>query len=324
MDVARDRRRRIGTPGDRRWRRTLADRARALAPAAAPRVETPQPVAPPAPPRPGLGARLRGLFASRLRHDRPPPPEARRAPTLPPGQRVYAIGDVHGCADALRLLLEKIEADDAARGPARLTIVFLGDVIDRGPDSARAISYVRQLVAEGTARLVKGNHEEVLLLAAAGDAAAAHALVANGGVPTLESFGINPEEAARAGIESLPELIARRIPRDVLDFLDAGEDWVTIGDYLFVHAGIRPGVPLERQEGRDLRWIREEFLEARGAHGRIVVHGHTITPEVQERPNRIGIDTGAFLTGKLTALGLEGGERWYLDTAEAQETTAPA
>lgn len=330
MAAARDRRRIEGAPGDRRWRRALAERAarRLAVPVAANDAAPPAPALREAAPVPAAspGRRDRGwwhrlLARLRARGDRPPPPSARRTPTLPPGERVYAIGDVHGCADALRLLLERIEADDAARGPAHLTIVFLGDVIDRGPDSARALSYVRQLAADGTARLVKGNHEEVFVMAAQGDVAAARALIDNGGLATLESFGIPAAEAARTGVEGLPALLAARIAPDVVDFLDAAEDWLTIGDYLFVHAGIRPGVPLAQQQGRDLRWIREAFLEARGAHGHIVVHGHTIMPQVQERPNRIGIDTGAFLTGRLTALGLEGEARWYLDSAPEESAS---
>ncbi len=248
--------------------------------------------------------------------DRPPPPSARRVPVVPPGERVYAIGDVHGCADLLERLLARIEEDHEGRGPARRTIVLLGDLIDRGPDSARVLHHARRLAAAGAVRVVKGNHEEIFVDAAHGDAGAARALLGNGGLDTLESFGVAPADAARDGIAGIPALIARHVPREVVAFLDAAEDWVAIGDYLFVHAGIRPGVPLADQAGADLRWIRAPFLHARRAHGRIVVHGHTVTPRVQERPNRIGIDTGAVRTGRLTALALEGAARWYLDTGD--------
>jgi serine/threonine protein phosphatase 1 len=235
-------------------------------------------------------------------------------PEVPPGQRVYAIGDVHGCADELRCLLDLIEADHAARGPATRTIILLGDLVNRGPDSARVIGYARDLLALGVGRLIKGNHEELFVLAARGDRQAVRALMRNGGLATLTSFGLAEEDINRGNYNDLAALLKTRIPRDVVTLLDAAESKIAIGGYLFVHAGIRPGVPLAEQQGDDLRWIREEFLASRAAHGAMIVHGHTIEKTATKYDNRIGIDTGAYKTGVLTAIGLEGAQRWFLST----------
>jgi serine/threonine protein phosphatase 1 len=108
--------------------------------------------------------------------------------------------------------------------------------------------------------------------------------------------------------------IQAAVPPAHIAFLRAFEHWIEAGDYLFVHAGLRPGVALEEQKTADLRWIRDDFLNHRASFGKVVVHGHSITDEIDERTNRIGIDTGAFASGKLTAIGLDGDERWYLST----------
>jgi serine/threonine protein phosphatase 1 len=242
----------------------------------------------------------------------------RALPSIPPGERVYAIGDVHGCAEHLRDLLDRIAADHAARGVANRTVILLGDLMNRGPDSAGAIDLARRLVASGEGRLLKGNHEELFVKAARGDRHAARALVANGGTATLTSFGFTVEEIGHGSFSDLAGLMKARIPPEVVAFLDAGEDKIAIGDFLFVHAGIRPGVPIADQSAGDLRWIRREFLDSRADHGSIIVHGHTITETVVECDNRIGLDTGAYRSGVLTAMGLEGTERWFLSTAVRQ------
>jgi serine/threonine protein phosphatase 1 len=241
----------------------------------------------------------------------------RPAPCVAAGERVYAIGDVHGCADQLLRLLGQIEADHAARGPAKLSIILLGDLVNRGPDSARAVGYARELLDSGVGRLLKGNHEEMFVLAARGDRQAVRALMSNGGTATLTSFGLTEQEIGRGNFADLAALLKARIPREVVAFLDAGEDKIAVGDYLFVHAGIRPGVPIGEQRGTDLRWIRNEFLDSPADHGAMIVHGHTICESVVEQDNRIGIDTGAFRTGVLTAIGLEGTQRWFLATTPA-------
>ncbi|MES2339661.1 MAG: metallophosphoesterase family protein [Pseudomonadota bacterium] len=236
-----------------------------------------------------------------------------RVHAIPPGERVYAIGDVHGCADELDRLIHMIDADDAARGPAQTTLVFLGDLVDRGPDSAGVVERVRQLCASG-ARLLKGNHEEIFVSAAKGSPRAARGLMSVGGDATLLSYGLTTDEMNEGDFNDLGNLLVDRIPRDHVRFLDAGERMIAIGDYLFVHAGIRPRFALEDQVDEDLRWIREDFLSSKVDHGVMVIHGHTISDGVDEQPNRIGIDTGAYQSGILTAIGLEGEQRWFLDT----------
>lgn len=235
---------------------------------------------------------------------------------VPAGVRVYAIGDIHGRLDLLDDLLFRIEADDQSRGDGVATqIIFLGDLVDRGPNSAGVVQRALELKESGRpVRFLMGNHEEVFLKAMQGSREALRFLVKIGGRATIISYGVSAEEYDALDYDDLAELVAARVPQAHVDFIAGFENQIQVGDYLFVHAGIRPRVPLEEQTGGDLRWIRHEFLDYRGDHGPVVVHGHTITEDVEERPNRIGIDTGAFASGKLTALGLEAGERWFLST----------
>lgn len=237
------------------------------------------------------------------------------APTVPAGERVYAVGDIHGRRDLLDDLLARIDADDAGRAPARTTLVFLGDLVDRGPDSRGVVERLIEVAAgERPTRFLMGNHEEVFLKAVAGDIKALRFLIRIGGKPTVLSYGIGAADYDALSFEELDRLLGARVPPAHVDFLRSFEDHVAIGDYLFVHAGIRPRTAIDRQATTDLRWIRGEFLDYRGSHGPVVVHGHSISDGVDERPNRIGIDTGAFATDRLTALALEGAERWYLST----------
>lgn len=234
---------------------------------------------------------------------------------VPHGVRIYAIGDVHGRLDCLDDLLFRIDADERARGAARSELVFLGDLIDRGPHSAEVVQRALELQRSGRgARFLMGNHEEVFLKALAGSPEALRFFVKIGGRSTILSYGFDAGEYESLDYDDLLPRLIERVPDDHVAFLRGFEDRIAIGDYLFVHAGIRPRVPFAEQTGGDLRWIRSDFLDFRGDHGAIVVHGHTITEAVDERSNRIGIDTGAFASGCLTALGLEGGERWFLST----------
>ena len=232
---------------------------------------------------------------------------------MPAGTRVYAVGDVHGRADLLQPLLGWIAEDHARRGgEATLQIVFLGDLIDRGPASAKVIDLLvgaDRLAAEQ--HVLSGNHEEMLLAILGGESDGVVAWLDHGGAETLESYGVDPARFWDDP-DALPRVLRSAIPSRHRAFLCAMRDQIRIGDYLFVHAGIRPGVPLDAQTGRDLRWIRKEFLTSHADHGPVVVHGHTIVPKVEYRRNRIAIDTGAYRTGRLTALGLEGEARWTL------------
>lgn len=235
---------------------------------------------------------------------------------VPNGMRVYAIGDIHGRDDLLKALLAKIDADDQARGPADTLIIFLGDLVDRGPGSAAVIETAMALKASGkNVRFLMGNHEEVFVSACRkSDPKVTRFFLRIGGEETVLSYPITRAEYMTLDMEQLTERLTTLVPQEHIAFIESFEDQIVIGDYAFVHAGIRPGVALAEQKPSDMRWIREEFVDQRGDLEKVIVYGHTIYEEVEERGSRIGIDTGAYSSGKLTALALEGGERWYLQT----------
>lgn len=245
-----------------------------------------------------------------------PPPRPADSAKIPAGRRVYAIGDVHGCNDLLKQLLQKISADDADRGPAQTQIIFLGDLIDRGPDSAGVIdTAIATQKQRPRTRFLTGNHEEVFLDAIRSrDPHILRYFIGIGGENTILSYPITRAEYLRLDMDQLAARLIRYIPKEHIEFIQSFEDQIIVGDYVFVHAGIRPGVPLNEQRVKDLRWIRREFLDHRGDLEKVVIFGHTIFDQVDECGSRIGIDTGAYHSGRLTAIGLEGGERWYLQT----------
>ena len=239
-------------------------------------------------------------------------------PAVPPGQRVYAIGDIHGRADLFEALIAAIELDAAQGAPAETPAILLGDLIDRGADSAGVIAAARAWQQRRTVRILAGNHEEMFLECFTNAELMRHFL-RFGGRETVLSYPADPA-FAHADVPEAQALMRAAVPEADLAFIRGFEDRIVIGDYLFVHAGIRPGVPLEEQETRDLRWIRGAFTDSRADHGLVVVHGHTIFETSDIRPNRIGIDTGAYYSGKLTALRLEAAERALLETAEKDGT----
>lgn len=243
-------------------------------------------------------------------------PRARGASgrSVPQGTRVYAVGDIHGCLAELEQLLARIEEDCAAYGGS-VQLVFVGDLVDRGPDSAGVVRTLRSTTLPGQrSSFLMGNHEEAFVAAYDGDAETLGGWLSFGGLKTLESYGIGRGEVFRLGAD-LPGRMREAVPAEDIAFLRGMEDQVTIGDYLFVHAGIRPGTPLAQQDPYDLRWIRGEFLDDEDTdHGVTVVHGHTICDEPQVRSNRIGIDTGCYSTGRLTALVLEGATQRFIGT----------
>lgn len=245
----------------------------------------------------------------RVNRGAPPPPD------IGTDRRVYSIGDVHGRADLLDALLAMIAQDDAARPRKPISLILLGDLVDRGSASRAVVERVMALTASGgDVRCLKGNHEEAFILAARGDLRALPLFRRMEGEATLASYGLDPALFRVMTDAEVAGWMESHVPRAHVDFLDALPDSIAIGDYLFVHAGIRPGVPIADQSPADLRWIRQEFLAHRGRHPSMIVHGHSISEDVDEQAGRIGIDTGAFLSGRLTALGLEGVDRWTLQT----------
>lgn len=236
-------------------------------------------------------------------------------PFLPAGLRVYAIGDIHGRLDLLQQLREKITAD-AATSKAKIQIIFLGDYIDRGVYSRQLIDYLINWKNEATPPpiFLLGNHELVMRqILERGDETLLEDWLQFGGMETLLSYGVRPVGAdakSSAIIKSLQE----KTPEPHRDFLSSLQPSVSFGDYFFCHAGVEPDVSLEEQPLESLVWIRKRFLEYKGRHDKMIVHGHSVSLKAEFRLNRIGIDTGAYATGKLTALGLEGDNQWLLQT----------
>lgn len=251
---------------------------------------------------------LRQLFRSK---------RTRNLPAIPAGQRVYVIGDVHGRLDLFSAIASAIEADNISRSAANTEIVLLGDLIDRGPDSAGVLAAARYWQRNRNVRILAGNHEEMFLLSFS-HLEALRDFLRFGGEETVLSYPVDRVAFHTADVAMAQQLMYDAVPQADLDFVRAFENHVVVGDYLFVHAGIRPGVSIEDQRTEDLRWIREPFLSHAEDFGHFVVHGHSITDEPDIRHNRMGIDTGAFMSGRLTALGLEGTERWLIETEELE------
>lgn len=242
------------------------------------------------------------------------------APRGAKGYRAYVVGDVHGRLDLLDALLAQIHADLARRPARKVLLAFVGDLIDRGPSSAQVLERLRTYHVDGVRTVfLLGNHEEVLLRILGGETALIPSWLQFGGAQCLQSYGADPRQIEARDDEKVLTILRLAIPAKHIAFLKSFVDTCRFGDYLFVHAGIRPGVPLDDQVQSDLRWIRGPFLLDETDHGCVVVHGHTISPEVEERVNRIGIDTGAYRTNVLTALVIDGAERWYLQTREPVE-----
>lgn len=255
---------------------------------------------------------------SRIRNLLGPAP-SQHLPAIPPGQRVYAVGDVHGRADLFAALIEAVDADHAQRGGGDSLVILLGDLVDRGPDSAGVLRLAREWQSRIPLRALMGNHEEMFLDAFTKEDVLRHFLH-HGGRETILSYPVDPSVYREATLPEAQELMRAAIPAEDIAFMQDMEDMIRVGDYLFVHAGIRPGVPLEQQRSGDLRWIREPFTSATEDLGLTVVYGHTIYRQVELAPSRIGLDTGAYASGRLTALGLEGTSRWLIDTCVQDDT----
>jgi serine/threonine protein phosphatase 1 len=251
---------------------------------------------------------------------RSPAPAAQSA-SAPAGQRWYVIGDIHGRRDLFAELIAAIDADDAANEPADTTVVLLGDLVDRGPESAGVVALARDWQGRRAVRVLAGNHEE-MFIESFSDAEMLRHFLRHGGRETVLSYGIERERYNALSLEELQAEMARVVPEEDRAFLAAGEEWIEVGDYLLVHAGINPAVPLEQQRRSDLLWIRNRFLDHPDAFSHVIVHGHTIFDEVEDAGTRIGIDTGAYRTGRLTALVLEGSARRIIQAVEREGAIA--
>jgi serine/threonine protein phosphatase 1 len=237
------------------------------------------------------------------------PPE----PKVPSGERVYVIGDIHGRSDLLEALHARIEQDLKNGSVSKATVVYLGDYIDRGPDSSGVLELLCNISSDPISRiLIKGNHETMLLRFLEDPQYGIH-WRQYGGTETILSYRVDLNTAIMSGgMTMLAAELERKIPSRHLNLLRSLTSSAVIGDYFFCHAGVRPGIELERQREEDLLWIRDVFLESDKDFGKIIVHGHSPHAEPQVLPNRINIDTGAYATGRLTCLVLEGEERRFL------------
>lgn len=248
-----------------------------------------------------------------------------RAGHTPSGTRIYAIGDVHGCIDLLDRLQARIKAELAHDPHARALVIYLGDYVDRGPDSKPVLDRLAAGPIAGCAAIhLMGNHERLMMQALASrDARTVDRWLVNGGAQTLQSYGIDlaqPGDRLAPGRSRLSPgdrtaamtAFSAALPATHRAFLAGLALWHKAGGYVFVHAGIRPNVPLDHQRAEDLLWIREPFLHSAADFGFVVVHGHTIQREPEERTNRVGIDTGAYFYGRLCCAVLDGPERRFL------------
>ena len=242
--------------------------------------------------------------------------QVERVYSVPVDTRVYAVGDIHGRVDLLRQLQGQISADIRARRPSRAVIVYVGDYIDRGDSSRDVIELLLAEPVEGAEAVhLLGNHE-AFMLQFLEDPSVGEAWLKNGGDSTVYSYGVGaPHLSDRAQRHQIMcDDLRSKLPATHLEFLRSLKQSHVEGDYAFVHAGIRPGVPLDEQVDDDVLWIRSGFLEDKSDHGKCIVHGHTIIDDIDVRPNRIGIDTGAYYSGPLSCLVLDGESRAVLQT----------
>ena len=221
-------------------------------------------------------------------------------------RRLYAIGDIHGHAELLERLIEKIDRDLSDVPGRDCLTVTVGDYIDRGPASRTVLDRLSGNPFPTNYIALRGNHEGMLERFLVEPASVSDWRLW-GGLETLHSYGLDISGLMRGrGHEAAAEALRAAMPAAHADFLRNLKPSLTIGRYFLCHAGVRPGVPLDRQSDEDLLWIRKEFLDSRDDFGKIVVHGHTPSPEPELRLNRINVDTGVYLTGRLTCAVLDG------------------
>jgi len=217
----------------------------------------------------------------------------------------YVIGDIHGCYYELCELLRMIEADIKLLGEGSKEIIFLGDLMDRGPQSMQVMEHLVNFNPDYADLIfLMGNHEEVFLNVLSGSEGALRSWFEFGGRECVRSYGVENLGEIHTNTESLLFRIQKKVPQKHIDFIKTFQDMYQFGSYLCVHAGIKPRVDINKQTSRDLRWIRSEFMKYTKPHPFIIVHGHTIVESAQVLPNRIAVDTGAYEGGPLTAVRL--------------------
>lgn len=247
-------------------------------------------------------------------------------PRVPDGVAVWAIGDVHGRLDLLKPLVEAILADAAETSATRKVVIFLGDYIDRGPESRGVVRYLIDLPKDAGIewRFLKGNHEEAMLDFLE-DPTTGPTWCEYGGDATLASYGLRLPQMKHKpeAWKHLADDLDHKVTPAELEFLQGLELSLSIGDYFFAHAGARPGIPLDQQSERDLMWIRNSFLDSEVEFEKVVVHGHTPTRKVYVDGRRIGVDTKAYESSVLTALQLLRGARRTISVIRSEGDTHP-
>jgi len=245
---------------------------------------------------------------------KPAPNNEAQTYAMPTGEVLYAIGDVHGCFNAMIDLLGKIEADRKSRDAEKSTVVFLGDLIDRGPSSQQVVEFLSCYAPDWTdVTYLCGNHEEVMLDVLSGNISAMRSWFEFGGKDCARSYGVNNLGQIHINPEHIMMSLQSRVPQSHLDFLESFSDAFAFGDYLLVHAGIKPKVAIADQSPYDMRWIRSSFLDYKKPHPVKVVHGHTVVEKGPENhSNRIAVDTGAHKGKPLSAVCLHEGEETFI------------
>jgi serine/threonine protein phosphatase 1 len=238
-----------------------------------------------------------------------------RLPRTYLGERIYAVGDIHGDLELFAELMTLVQLDTEARRHRRTRMIVLGNFIDRGPRSAELAGWLRK-ITQKTGRLIvlRGEREQLMIQALSGSLVALEDWLAVGGAATLASWGV-PQDVINGALEPLQAAAAALVPTDMIDWLRRLPLFYRSGDYFFVHAGIRPGVPLNQQAARDLLQIEDDFLDFEAEHPAMIVHGHSLCEDGPELlPNRIGLNMGAYKTRRLAAVGLQGQQQWTLMT----------
>ena len=228
---------------------------------------------------------------------------------------MYAVGDIHGCLTELRAAEQRI-LDDIFQERLPGLVIYLGDYVDRGPQSAAVLDHLSAKAPRGLRRLTLCGNHDAAFLKFIRSPDKSMGWIEFGGRETLLSYGIDVEHILRrsGGTAALADILSRTVPDEHISFLESLPLAARIGNYFFVHAGIRPGLPIDEQVDEDFLWIREPFLTEGPRIPFTVVHGHTVTAQPIFSRGRIGIDTGAYMTGRLSILKISGGQATVLDS----------